>query len=237
MSGVWELIDDSREAPATLRTGVTVDEILERLRAGETPSRLLDVFHLTPADLISALAHTALGDDQGEGLELTRTLPSRPWLEDALSDSTWQALVPAAPRPARLALVAGLLQIHDFWEASHEAAQQADDLGERGVSAFWHGIAHRREPDSGNASYWFRRVGRHPLFTPLAKSARSLLRSSGHPSLGDRLLEGEVWNPFAFIDLCADGNPGPGLAPLARKLQRREMVALLNMTASTLVLT
>ena len=61
----------------------------------------------------------------------------------------------------RLALAAGLLQIHDFWDASHEAAQEADDLGERDFSAYWHGIAHRREPDAGNASYWFRRVGRH----------------------------------------------------------------------------
>jgi hypothetical protein len=236
MSGVWELIDGSQGAPPTLRTGVTVDEVLHRLEAGETPSHLVDALHLTPADLISALGHAALGDDRGEGIGLTQALPSRPWLEDALSDSTWRALIPSAPRPARLALVAGLLQVHDFWEASHEAAQQADDLGERAVSAFWHGIAHRREPDSGNASYWFRRVGRHPLFKPLAESARPLLLSSGNPTVGDRLLDGDVWNPFAFIDLCADGNPGPGLVPLAGKLQRREMIALLDMTASALVL-
>ena len=83
-------------------------------------------------------------------------------------------MFPSVPHPKRLALAAGLLQMHDFWDASHDAAQQADDRGERGTSAYWHGIAHRREPDASNAAYWFRRVGRHAVFVPLAEAARPL---------------------------------------------------------------
>ncbi|SIO61997.1 hypothetical protein SAMN05444166_6917 [Singulisphaera sp. GP187] len=236
MSGVWGLVACQPGSPPCLRTGLTVDQALERLEAGESPQRLLESFHLTTADLIALLGHAALGDDQAEeGIGLVQSPPSRPWLEPVLSDSTWRTLLPSAPKPARLALVAGLFQVHDFWEASHEAAQQADDLGERAVSAYWHGIAHRREPDSGNASYWFRRVGQHPIFVPLADSVRPLLTALPDRSAGAPLLDGNRWNPFGFIAFCHDGTPPPALAPLSRRLQRREMIALLNESASALL--
>ncbi|WP_406696053.1 hypothetical protein V5E97_34170 [Singulisphaera sp. Ch08] len=231
MSGIWGLIDCRPGVSPRFSSGVTLDLVLERLEAGETPKQLIAALNLTPAGLIAALGHAALGDDQAEGVGLVQSPPSRPWLEPALSDSAWQSLLPAVPRSARLALVAGLFQIHDFWEASHEAAQQADGLGERAVSAYWHGIAHRREPDSGNASYWFRRVGQHSIFEPLAESVRRLLATLPDRSLGDHLLNGNQWNPFGFISLCRDGKPTPALAPLARRLQRREMIALLEATA------
>jgi hypothetical protein len=118
--------------------------------------------------------------------------------------------------------------VHDFWEASHEAAQRADDLGERGSSAYWHGIAHRREPDAGNAAYWFRRVGRHPLFDRLARDARPLLDPSGDPATAAKLVTGDTWNPFAFIDFCTNARPGSDAAALALRLQRLEMLALLD---------
>lgn len=233
-SGVWGLVDSGPGVPACLRPGITVDRVLERFEAGEFPDRVLELFQLTPTQLIAALGYAALGDEDGEGVGLIQSPPSRPWLAQALSDSTWQQLLPTVPRAARLALVAGLLQIHNFWESSHEAAQQADDLGERVVSAFWHGIAHRREPDSGNASYWFRRVGAHPIYGALAQSARPLLASAPDRAVGSRLLDGNQWNPFGFIAFCRDGLPSPDLAPLARKLQRQELILLLDNTVSSL---
>ncbi len=126
-------------------------------------------------------------------------------------------MFPRAPRTGRLNLAAGLLLIHDFWDASHEAAQEADDLGERDFSAYWHGIAHRREPDAGNANYWFRRVGRHPVFSSLAEEARPLLEEHGDAQLTSRLASGG-WNASAMIDLCTQagaGTPRETLRPTA----------------------
>jgi hypothetical protein len=141
---------------------------------------------------------------------------------------------PSAANRSRLALAAGLLQVYDLWDASHEAAQRADDLGERDFSAYWHGIAHRREPDPGNAAYWFRRVGRHPLFTPLADVARPLLDEHGDPSLTSRLISGGAWNASAMIDLCTEARPGTPREAIARRLQRLEMWLLLEATFAAL---
>jgi hypothetical protein len=130
-------------------------------------------------------------------------------------------------------MAAGLLQVFDFWDASHEAAQQADDLGERASSAYWHGIAHRREPDPGNAAYWFRRVGHHPLFAPLAEAAAPLLDTHGDAALTARLLS-RGWDAMAMIDLCTQAKPGTPREALARRLQRLEMWMLLEATFAKL---
>jgi len=236
MSRVWDLVNHASRERSTLTNGVGVDDVLSRLETGESLPQVLRALGLSPAELIAVLAHAALASDAERegGLGLVQAPPSRPWLEAALSDAAWQPLIPSAPRPARLALVAGLLQIHDFWDASHNAAQQADDLGERAVSAYWHGIAHRREPDSANASYWFRRVGQHPIFRSLASSVQPLLKSAGDPALAGRLIPGGAWSPFAFIDFCSEGRLPARWTPVARALQRLEMIALLEATVGPL---
>src|SRR5262249_31771933 len=106
--------------------------------------------------------------------------------------------------------------------------------GEREFSAYWHAIAHRREPDASNAAYWFRRVGRHALFAPLARAASPLLDEHGDSALTRRLVSDCGWNPSALIDPCTDGAGGPARETLARRLQRIEMWLLLEATFAAL---
>jgi hypothetical protein len=214
--------------------GRTVSDLIGRLSAGELPGAVIGTGAVTPADVIAALAHDALGGDDSPGLPLVQAKPRNPRLARALSEPVWAKVFPSAASRSRLTLAAGLLQISDFWDASHEAAQKADDLGERDFSAYWHGIAHRREPDPGNAAYWFRRVGRHPVFTPLAEAARPWLDEHGDSGLTGRLISGGTWNAFAMIDLCTEAQPGTPRETLARRLQRREMWLLLEATYAVL---
>jgi hypothetical protein len=207
------------------REGTLVAEVIDQLEGGTAPAQVAAALNLDAIDVVAALAYDALGDEGSEGLTLVQTDPRRPKLEPALGENGLAQLWPHASRPAVLALAAGLLQIHDFWDASHNAAQTADDLGEKSVSPYWHGIGHRREPDAGNATYWFRRVGRHRLFPKLADAAKPLIQSVD-PSFKQTLMPGGGWDPFAFIDLCT--RRAAGNVALARKLQRLEMLLLLR---------
>jgi hypothetical protein len=225
-SGYWERVAVRDGAATVVACGAPVAEVIGRLEDGETPGRVAKSLGLGPVELVAALAHDALSDE-GHGPALVQTAPRRPKLQPALSEGAWAEVDPRIARPARLALAAGLLQVYDFWDASHEAAQEADDLGESRVSAYWHGIAHRREPDAGNAAYWFRRVGRHALFDPLAEAARTLLETEATgASLAGRLIARSGWDPYAFIDLCTGARSEQMI--LARKLQRLEMILLLG---------
>jgi hypothetical protein len=207
---------------------MAVQEALRRLEAGER----VDSLGLSCDERLAVLGFAALNGPGSLGPSLVQAQPGHPLLESHLNETAVGQLYPGASRAERLALASGLFQIHDFWEASHEAAQVADDLGERSFSAYWHGIAHRREPDAGNALYWFRKVGRHPLFPALGDAARALLEEHGDDRLTERLLGQGGWNPSAMIDLCTQARPGTPNETVARRLQRLEMQLLLDATAA-----
>lgn len=228
MSTLWDRVSFQDDGPRVGRRGVTVAEVVECLGGGESWADLVRSADLEPADLVAALAADALGGDGSLGPSLTQSSPKHPRLLPALSEPALAAAGIGTSRPARLALAAGLLQLHDFWDASHHAAQDADDLGERATSAYWHGIAHRREPDAGNAAYWFRRVGRHPLFATLAAEA-SRIAGSDEATFASF---GSAWNPMALIELCTGARPGTARESIARKLQRIEMLRLLEASAA-----
>ena len=212
----------ARRASATL--------IVRRLESGEA----LEALGLSALEVITALGRIGLEGHDGLGPALVQQPPTRPRLAAALSEPALARLLTSSTRPARLALAAGLLQIHDFWDQSHQAAQEADDLGEPSFSAYWHGIAHRREPDAGNAAYWFRRVGRHPLYEALAREAAPILQAHADENLGERLLAHGSWNAMAMIDLSTGAEPGSERETLARRLQRLEMQLLLLATISAI---
>jgi hypothetical protein len=203
-----------------------VSEIVARAEAGESLAGKGGT--IAPVDLIAALAAAALGDDGSLGPTLVQGKPRHPRLARALSEPAVAAMFPSVPHPLRLAMAAGLSQVHDFWDASHEAAQQADDRGERGTSAYWHGIAHRREPDAANSAYWFRRVVRHGVFVPLAEAAKPLFEAEGLAALAAQLIPKDAWNASAMIELCTTAKPGTPQERLARRIQRLEMWLLLE---------
>ena len=129
---------------------------------------------------------------------------------------------------------AGVLLWHDALEESHSQSQTIEGAGPEQTGDYWHAIMHRREPDAGNAKYWFRNVGRHPVFAALAEAATALwpFAPSSAAVWKDRLFRGG-WDPLAFVDLCeaARSQPNSPLDLWARQVQMAEILLLLDWSA------
>lgn len=122
-------------------------------------------------------------------------------------------------RDAARCCLSGLWLLHDFLDESHTISQEIDTID----GSYWHGIMHRREPDYGNAKYWFRRVPSHPVFGPLNEKARDLAAKDKPDSPAAFLATQSAWDPFRFVDLCEAIARGKSSAEsLARKIARAE---------------
>jgi hypothetical protein len=225
MVGLTDRVQFVEGNPTLRRGGVPVAEVERRAQSGEGLDLVASSLQIEPHDVFAAFAFLGLGPAGSEGPGLVQSRPDRPWIAEIFSDDALESIIPGASRARRLCVAAGFLQIHDHWDASHDAAQQAEDRGERRLSGYWHGIAHRREPDAGNAAYWFRRVGRDPLFRDLAEAAGPLVGDGADKP--DGVHRGGSWDPLAFIGMCAAARPGSPSCRTARRLQRLEMDLLL----------
>ena len=87
--------------------------------------------------------------------------------------------------------LSGLWLRHNGLDESHTISQDIPSA----EGSYWHGIMHRREPDYGNAKYWFRNVGPHAVFPALCAEASELAPEA--PAV-----TGGQWDPFAFVDMC-----------------------------------
>jgi hypothetical protein len=116
---------------------------------------------------------------------LPESLPKMPLVHGGAAASSVRDEIRAAKVPE--AARAGLYLRAGFWNEAHEIAQAIENAD----GSYWHAIVHRQEPDAGNAGYWFRRVGKHPIFDELGRRAAEI-----EPALGGS------WDPYRFIEYC-----------------------------------
>jgi hypothetical protein len=183
-------------------------------------------------DLASQFDPTAYGDTVRTILALDqngeRLMPlaggtcSSPEVRQKLGAVSAAELFPGAKSPA--GAHSGLWLYFSCYDECHAFCQ---DL-ETPEGSFWHGILHRQEPDAGNAGYWFRRVGSHPVFPQIHAAAAEILKRHPVPlKLKDR------WDPIAFIDFCEEARrqPDSESEKAALEIQRAEWQILFHFCA------
>lgn len=157
----------------------------------------------------------ALDGDGERSMPLTMEQSSSQAARERLRSASPQALFPGGRAPE--GALSGLYVYFSCFEEAHAIAQDIPTA----EGSYWHAIVHRQEPDAGNAAYWFRQVGPHPIFPALARAEGGGAGQAGQ------------WDPFAFIELCerARQQPGSELEARARAIQLLEWQLLFDYCA------
>jgi hypothetical protein len=130
-----------------------------------------------------------------------------------------QTLFPGAHDPE--AALSGLFLYFSCLTEAHDLLHHFAALLATMNGAYWHGIMHRMEGDAYNAGYWFRRLGRHPVFPALHSEAAKLGYSQ----------RDSEWDPFAFIQFCETAAKTKD-EDLARRVQLAEWQLLFDYCAA-----
>lgn len=156
-------------------------------------------------------------------IPLVASGPAASEIVQSIGKPSAKDLFPHAAHPN--GALAGLWLYFSCFEEAHEIAQN-DSTAE---GSFWHAILHRQEPDSGNAAYWFRRVGAHPVFAALVDESVQIIRRHPHAEFRPSV----KWDPFGFILFCerARQQPGSPSEAAALEIQRAEWQLLFDYCA------
>jgi hypothetical protein len=117
--------------------------------------------------------------------------------------------------------MAGLWLYFNCFEEAHQLADSCDT----GDGHLWHAILHRQEGDFGNAAYWFRKAGKHPIYSDLGQAASAIT----HRIPTAEFRTGR-WDAFAFLAFCerALTQPQTEQELAAREIQRAEWQLLFD---------
>ena len=163
-----------------------------------------------------------LAQDLSDALQSLPPLPLGPGVEHREHKSMLDGLSPAdfsgpgGDRNAASCCLSGIWLRFGYLDESHTISQAIHTA----EGSYWHGIMHRHEPDYGNAKYWFRQTGSHPLFAELGEQSAALAAESACPAA--RQWSTGVWDPFEFVDFCEREEHGGANQNLAVALVQLE---------------
>ena len=148
---------------------------------------------------------------------------SSPEAARSLSQHTGQALFERSRAPE--AALAALWVYFSCFDEGHKLAQDIDSP----EGSYWHAILHRHEPDACNSTYWFGKVGAHPIYGDLLAEAQPVLQH--HP--GVDFHTPSRWDSLAFISFCerARREPESSAERAALEIQRAEWQLLFDYCA------